>query len=189
MIKGAHLITGFLLLVCLLAATQPVQGQRSATTTVTTLTTISQASTVTVGMQIITTTSAQVIPVYVGPPVTIVGTHGVCGEYFVQMFNATAGEVLTGSVSTNGPVNVYLMNAIAYKAWQHQVVAGGTCTPSNPVASQLNTTSYALSVTIPAAGTYDLVVNNLSRSTVTAQITANLTSAAPTSSRRSPARP
>ena len=185
MIKGTHLITGFLLLVSLLAGTQPVQGQPPATS----LAANGQVSKVTVGKQVMTPTSGRTTPVYVGPPVTIVGTHGVCGEYFVQMFNATAGEALTGSVSTNSPVNVYLMNAIVYKACQHQVVAGGTCTPSNPVASQLNTTSYTLSVTIPATGIYDLVVNNLSRSTVTAQITANLTSAAPTSSRRSPARP
>jgi len=179
MTSWKYAVTGFLLLISLLAAAQTVRSQQYATTTVTTLATGNQVSTVAVGTQVITTTMGQVTPVYVGPTVTILGTHGVCGEYFEQAFNGTAGEVLTGSVATNSTVNVYLMTSTAFQAWQHQVVAGGTCTPANPVASQTAITSYTLSITIPATGLYDLVVHNLSESTVTAQITANLTSAAP----------
>lgn len=179
MIKGKYVITGFLLLVSLLAATQTVQSQQYTTTTFTTFATSSQVNTVTVGTQVMTTTSGQATPVYVGPPIMILGTHGVCGEYFEQTFNATAGESLTGSVSSSRAVNVYVMTSTGFQMWQHQVVAGGTCIPSTSLASQANTTSYTLSTTIPVNGTYDLVVNNLSESTVTAQITANLTEAAP----------
>jgi len=177
MIGWKYSVTGFLLLVSLLAATQTVQSQQYATTTVTTLVTSNQVSTVTVGTQL-TTPTGQVTPVFSGPE-TIPGTHGVCGEYFVQAFNGTMGEVLMGSVSASSAVDVYVMTSTVFEAWQHQVVAGGDCTPSSLVASQKSTTSYALSATIPTTGTYDLVVNNLSESTVTAQTTANLATAAP----------
>jgi hypothetical protein len=177
--NAKYIITGFLVLVSLLAATQTVQSQQYATTTLTTLLTSNQVSTATVGTQVMTTTSGQLSPVYVGPNVTIPGTHGVCGEYFNQPFNATAGEVLTGTVTASNPVNVYLMTSPAFQAWQHQVVAGGTCTPSGSVASQTSITSYALGTPIPATGNYELVVNNLSESSVTVQITANLASASP----------
>ena len=179
MITWKDSIAGVLLLVSLLAVTQSVQSQQYATTTLTTLVTSNQPSTVTVGTQVMTTTSGLVTPVYVGPNVTITGTHGVCGEYFVQPFNGTAGEVLTGSISASGPVNIYVMTSTVYQAWEHQVVAGGTCTPSSSVASQISTRSYSMNIMVPAAGTYDLVVHNLSESTVTAQVTANLVTAAP----------
>ena len=161
----------------MLAATQLAQSQQYTTTTLTTLLTSNQVSTVTVGTQTMTTTSNQLTPVYVGPNVTIQRTHGVCGEYFNQPFNATAGEVLTGNVSASKPVNVYLMTASAFQTWQHQVVAGGTCTPPSPVLSQTGVTTYPLGTPIPVTGDYQLVVNNLSESAVTVQLTANLASA------------
>jgi len=179
MVTWKYGIAGFLLLVSLLGVAQSVQSQQYATTTLTTLVTSNQPSTVTVGTQVVTTTTGHVTPVYVGPNVTITGTHGVCGEYFVQPFNGIAGEVLTGSVSASGAVNIYLMTSTEYAAWEHQVVAGGTCTPSNSVGSQISTRSYPMNIMIPATGTYDLVVHNLSKSTVTTQITANLVAAAP----------
>jgi hypothetical protein len=177
--SAKYVITGFLLLVSLLAATQTVQSQQYATTTLTTLVTSNQVSTATVGTQVMTTTSGQLNPVYVGPNVTIAGTHGVCGEYFNQAFNATAGQVLTGTISANSTISIYLMTASAFQAWQHQVVAGGTCAPSGPIASQTGVTTYALGATIPATGNYELVVNNLSESGVKVQITANLASVSP----------
>ena len=51
--------------------------------------------------------------------------------------------------------------------------------PPSPVYSQTGGTSYALNTTIPASGPYELVVHNLSESTVTVQLTANLTTTAP----------
>jgi protein-S-isoprenylcysteine O-methyltransferase Ste14 len=72
------------------------------------------------------------------------------------------------------------MTGPAFQAWEHEVVAGGTCTPASPVASQVGTTSYNYTVPIPATGVYDLVVNNLSTSTVVVQVNANLSAAAPT---------
>jgi hypothetical protein len=145
---------------------QTMQSQQYATTTPTT----------TVGTQV-TTAFGQVTP---GPifsgSVTIPGTQGVCGVYFVQAFNAAAGQLLTGSVTASSTVDVYVMTSTVFQAWGQQVVAGGSCTPSSLVASQIGTTSYILSTTIPASGTYDLVVNNLSESTVTAQVNVNLAS-------------
>jgi hypothetical protein len=179
MIHGKRLITALILVVAFLSAAQIVHSQEFSTTTVTTLATGSQVSTVAVGTQVLTTNQGQVVPVFAGP-VTIPGTHGVCGEYFVQAFNGTANQVLSGSVSATSNVNVYLMTAPAFQAWQHQVVAGGTCTPASLVASQLGTMSYNYTVTIPANGFYDLVVNNLSTSTVVAQVNANLSASAPT---------
>ena len=152
MVSWKHAVTVFLLLLYLLAATQTVQNPQYATAT-----------------------SGQVTPIFSGPE-TIPGTHGVCGEYFVQPFNGTTGEVLNGTVTASSAVDVYVMTSTVYKAWQHQVVAGGNSTPSSLVASQKNTTSYALNTAIPATGTYDLIVNNLSHKTVTTRINLNLTS-------------
>jgi len=126
-----------------------------------------------------TTTSGASTPVYAGPPVTILGTHGVCGIYFVQAFNGTAGQVLTGSVNASGSVNVYVMTSTVYQSWQHQVVAGGDCVPSSAVSSQESVRSSTLSATLPASGTYDLIINNLSKNTVTVQLTAAVTTPVP----------
>ena len=178
MIHGKYLITGLLLLVSLLAATQTVRSQQYATTIITSLVTSSQVSTVAVGSQVMTTTAGQTTPIFSGP-VPIPGTHGVCGIYFPQAFNGTAGQILVGSVTANSPVNVYVMTAAVFQAWSHQVVAGGNCVPSSVVATEKNTTSYNFTTPIPSTGVYDLVVNNLSESAVTAQVNANLTSSAP----------
>jgi len=150
MVSWKYAVTGFLLLLSLLVTTQTLQSQQYATAT-----------------------SGQVTPVFSGPE-TIPGTHGVCGEYFVQPFNGTTGEVLNGTVNASSAVDVYVMTSTVYKAWQHQVVAGGDCTPSSLIASQKNTTAYTLKNTIPTTGTYDLIVNNLSEKTVTTQINVNL---------------
>ena len=173
-----YLITALILLVPLLSAAQIVQSQQYSTTTLTALSTSSQVSTVAVGTQVLTTNQGPSTPVFSGP-VIIRGTHGVCGEYFVQAFNGTANQVLSGSVSANSTVNVYLLTAAAFQAWEHEVVAGGTCTPASPVASQVGTTSYNYTITIPANGVYDLVVNNLATSTVVVQVNANLSTSAP----------
>jgi len=176
---GKYLLTALILLIPILSAGQLVQSQQYSTTTLTNLSTGSQVSTVAVGTQVLTTYQGQSTPVFAGP-VTIRGTHGVCGEYFVQAFNGTANAVFSGSVSANSTVNVYLMTGPAFQAWEHEVVAGGICTPASPVASQVGTTSYNYTVTIPATGVYDLVVNNLSTSTVVVQVNANLSASAPT---------
>ena len=177
--NGRHVIfAALLLLVPLFAAAQTVQSQQYATTTLTTIVTSSGVSTVAAGTQVLTTTQGQVSLIF-SAPVTIPGTHGVCGVYFVQEFNGTAGEVLIGSVTSNSRVDVYVMTASAFKTWSHQIVAGGICTPANLVASQLATTSYNFTSTIPSNGVYEIVVNNLSHSTVTAQVNANLATTAP----------
>lgn len=175
---GKHAITALILIVALFSATQMVQSQQYSTTTMTTLATGSEVSTVTLGTQTLTTVQGASTPVFAGP-VTIPGTHGVCGIYFVQAFNGTANAVLSGSVSANSSVDVYLMSGPAFQAWSHQIVAGGDCTPASLVASQKGTMSYSFTITIPADGAYDLVVNNLSEATVVAQVNANLSASAP----------
>ncbi len=179
MIHGKHLLTALILVVVFVSAAQLVQSQQYSTTTLTTLTTSSQVSTVAVGTQVLTTNQGQSTRVFVGS-VTIPGTHGVCGVYFVQAFNGTTNQVLSGSVSANSNVGVYLMSAAAFQAWSHQVVAGGICTPASPVATHLGSKSYNFTVTIPANGVYDLVVNNLATSTVVANVSASLSVSAPT---------
>ncbi|HXZ90645.1 MAG TPA: hypothetical protein VEG61_06260 [Candidatus Dormibacteraeota bacterium] len=174
-----YLIIALILLAPILSAAQIVQSQQYSTTTVTTLATGIEVSTVTVGTQVLTTNKGQSMRVFAGP-VTIPGTHGVCGEYVVQAFNGTVNEVFSGSITSNSNVNIYLLTDPAFQAWKHQIVAGGTCTPTSQVASQEATTSYNFTVTIPADGTYDLVVNNLSHSTVVAQVNAKLSTTAPT---------
>ena len=175
---GKYLITALILLLPLLSAAQIAQSQQYSTTTLTTLATGSQVNTVTVGTQTLTTNQGQSTRVFAGS-VTIPGTHGVCGVYFVQAFNGTANQVFSGSITATGNVDIYLMTTPAFQAWSHQIVAGGTCTPTSLVASQLDTTSYNFTVTIPSDGVYDLVVNNLSHSTVVAQVNANLSATAP----------
>jgi len=177
--RWKYLITALILLMPLLSAAQIVQSQQYSTTTVTTLSTGSEVSTVTVGTHVLTANHGQSIPVVAGSH-TIPGTHGVCGVYFVQTFNGTANAVLSGSVTSNSNVDIYIMTDPVYQAWKHQIVAGGNCTPPSLVASQKATTSYNFTVTISSDGVYDLVVNNLSASTVVAQVNANLSATAPT---------
>jgi len=173
-----YVIVGFLLLVSLTACAQTVRSQQYTSTTLTTLETSNQIATVTVGTQVVSTTVGPVTPVFSGIK-TIPGTHGVCGEYIVQKFNGTMGQVLIGSVNASSSVNVYLMSDAVFGAWIHQVVAGGTCTPSTPVLSQVSITSYNFTAPLPSTGVYDLVVNNLSQSTVTTQVNANLAMSTP----------
>jgi hypothetical protein len=174
MLKGKFATSLILLLIpLLLMASQTVQSQEYTTTT--TLAT----STVAVGTQTLTTTQPQTRPIF-SAPVTIPPTHGVCGIFFVQPFNATAGDVLTGTMTSDSKVDFYLMTDTAFQAWGRQVVAGGTCTPGSLVLSQQATTSYNFTTSIPSNGVYQLVLNNLSHSTVTAQLTVGLTVATPT---------
>jgi hypothetical protein len=177
--NGKYLITALMLLLPLLSAAQIAQSQEHSTTTLTTLATSSRVNTVTVGTQTLTTNQGRSIRVFAGS-VTIPGTHGICGVYFVQVFNGTANQVFSGSIRATSNVDIYLMTTPAFHVWSHQIVAGGTCTPASLVASQLATTSYNFTVTIPSDGVYDLIVNNLSHSTVVAQINANLSATAPT---------
>ena len=160
MFRTRYAFVSLLFLACLLAACGTVQSQPNVT-------------------QAATTTSGATTSVYAGPPVTILGTHGVCGIYFVQAFNGTAGQVLTGSVNANSTVNVYVMTSTVYQSWQHQVVAGGDCVPSSAVSSQESIKSYTLNAKLLASGTYDLVINNLSQNTVTVQLAAALATPIP----------
>ena len=165
-------ITLLLLLPLLMLGSQLANGQQYVTIT-TSLTSV-QTSTVAIGTQTVTTTTAQPRPIF-SAPITIPPTHGVCGVYFIQAFNATSGDILSGTLTMDNKGDLYVMAYKSFQAWSHQLVAGGKCTPPNPLILQQNETSYNFSATIPSNGVYELVVNNLSHSTVSAQLNAVLT--------------
>jgi len=165
-------ITILLLLPLLTLGSQVASGQQYVTLT-NTVTNI-QTSTVAVGTQTLTTMTVQPRPIF-SAPFTIPPTHGVCGVYFVQAFNATNGDILSGTLTMDNKADLYVMADKTFQAWSHQVVAGGTCAPPSPLILQQGETSYNFSTTIPANGVYELVVNNLSHSTVTAQLNFALT--------------
>lgn len=168
--------TLLLLLSVLTVGTQLVNGQQYATMT-NTVTSI-QTTTAAIGTQTLTTTTGSALTVFSGP-FTLPPTHGVCGIYFFHAFNATSGEVLSGTLTLDNQADVYLMTDTSYQAWSHQVVAGGKCAPPSPVMIQQGKTSYTFNTPIPTNGVYDLVVNNLSHSTVNAQVTLSLATSAP----------
>ena len=167
-----------LIVISLFSITETVQSQQYTTATITSLTTNTQSSTVAVGTQTQSTTQAQSASV-ISAPVTIPPTHGICGIYFQQAFKATAGSVITGTLNASSSVDLYVMSDTVFAAWSHQVVAGGTCSPANPTLSQRNTTSYRFTATIPADGGYEIIINNLSHSTITAQLNASLITTQP----------
>jgi hypothetical protein len=168
-----------LIAVSLLSIAQTAQSQQYTTTTITSLITNTQSSTVAVATQTLNTTQAQSASI-ISAPFTIPGTHGICGIYFQQAFKGTAGSVLTGSLNSSSSVDLYVMTDSAFQAWSHQVVAGGTCTPSNPLLSQHNITApYYFTTPIPADDRYQIIVNNLSHSTVTVQLNASLATTLP----------
>jgi len=179
LIPAKYLINASLLLISIFAALQPVLSQQYTTTTSTTLITSNQVSTLTVGTEVMTTTASQTTTIFSGN-VTVPGTHGVCGVYFVQALNGTTGQIVIGSVAASSVVDVYLMTKESYQSWSHQIVAGGNCTPSSLVVSQKATTSYNFTTTLPSTDSYDLVVNNLSQSIVTAKVNVALATYAPT---------
>ncbi len=165
-------ITLLLLLPLLMFGSQLVNGQQY--TTMTNTVTNVQTSTVAIGTQTVTTMTAQPRPIF-SAPITIPPSHGVCGVYFVQPFNATSGDILSGTLTMDNKADLYVMADKSFQAWSHQVVAGGTCAPPNPLILQQGETSYNFSTTIPSNGVYELVVNNLSHSTVNTQLNADLT--------------
>ena len=157
-------LTLLLLIVPLLSMAQMVGGQSYTTQTITTLITNPQTS-VTMGTSVVSSIAPQSRVIF-SAPFTLPPTHGVCGIYFMHPFNATAGAIVSGTLSADNKVDLYILTDAAFQAWSTQVVAGGNCTPGSLVLIQQGTTSYDFTVTIPANGLYQIVVNNLSHSTV-----------------------
>ncbi len=172
MMAPREFATLLLLLSVLAVGTQLVNGQQY--TTMTNTATSLQTTTVGIGTQTLTTTTGSALTVFSGP-FTLPPTHGVCGIYFFHAFNATSGEVLSGTLTMDNQADLYVMTDTAYQAWSHQVVAGGICAPPSPLILQQGKTEYTFSSPVPTTGVYELVVNNLSHSTVNAQLTATLT--------------
>jgi hypothetical protein len=122
------------------------------------------------------TTSSSATTQLVSTTVTLPeSAEGSCGVSFKAGFNATAGQILTGSVSASTVVGIYVMTPEADQAWVYQFKwAGGSCTPSNVVASLQGSTSYGINVRIPSNGNYELIIVNPSQTSITAQIILNL---------------
>ena len=126
-------------------------------------------------LMIVQSTQGQTV-IFSGP-VTLPPTHGVCGQYFFEAFTAGAGTVVYGNLTSNHGVNLYLLTDIGFKAWSRQIVAGGICIPSNPVLIQQNATAYNFTATITSGGKYDIVLNNLSHTSVTSTLAVYSTTA------------
>lgn len=177
MVQGRSVVVLILLMLPLLAVAQNVSGQAYFTQTTTTIVTNSLVQTVTQASTV-TSNVSQSQPIF-SSPLTLPPTHGVCGTYFVQPFNATSGTVLTGNVTADNKVDFYVMTDKAYQDWSHKIVAGGDCTPASLVLSQKGTTSYNFTLQITTDGLYQIVLNNLSTSTVNARLKAALLTSAP----------
>jgi archaellum component FlaF (FlaF/FlaG flagellin family) len=121
------------------------------------------------------TTSSSDTTSIISTTLTLPPTQGDCGVRLEGGFNATAGQILTGSVSASTMIDVYVMTTATYQAWVYQYRwEGGGCTPSSFVASWQGRTSYSISLTIPADAFYAYVIVNPSGTTITAQIILNL---------------
>lgn len=166
-----------LLIIPLLTAAKTAEGQSytTVTTVVTENVTHNEVSTVTVATSTISSAGPQSRLIFSGA-VTIPATHGVCGQYFVQEFNASAGTLVSGTVTSDTAINFYLLTDASFHAWTHQIVAGGTCTPANPLLITQSVSSYNFSATITSDGKYDMVLNNLSHSAANAELNAISTS-------------
>jgi hypothetical protein len=122
------------------------------------------------------TTSSSVTTQVVSTTVTLPAPgESSCGVSFKAGFNATAGQILTGSVSASTVVGVYVMTPAADQAWVYQFKwEGGSCTPSSSVAILQNSASYDVNVRIPTDGNYELIIINPSETSITVQIVLNL---------------
>jgi len=168
--RGKTVITLLLLIVPLMMTVQTAQSQTY--TTFTTVVTSVAVNSVTVGSTVATSTQLQPTLIFSGA-VQLPPTHGVCGQYFVQPFTASMGSIVYGNMTSSAGVNFYLLTDAAFQAWSTQIVAGGVCTPSNPLVIQQNVTAYDFSATIASAGKYDIVLHNLSHVAVSASLIAS----------------
>jgi len=178
MLQGKFVVVLVLLVASPLVVSQTVGGQAYVTQTVTTLTTNSQTNTV--SMEETSLSNSSKTQLIFSSNLTLQPTHGVCGTYFVQPFNGTSSAELSGNLTSDNNVDFYLMTDAAFKAWSHEVVTGGNCTPTSLVLSQNGTSAYNFTIQIPSDGLYQIVLTNLSALTVTAHLIATLTTSTQT---------
>ena len=164
-----------LIIVSVISGASTVQSQQFSTVTMTLLTTSTQPTTMPVSTETLTTGQGQSTSI-VSAPVTLPGTHGGCGVYFNQTFTAPAGTTLTGTFTASSKVNFYIMTQSVFHSWSLQTA---NCLPTNLLLNQQGATSYNFTTTIPTTGSYQIVINNLSETTITAQLNASLSTTAP----------
>ena len=154
-----------------LVTTQTIDGQTVTNTTVRVVTSLA------------TSTRLRSAPIFPIPPqlgaITIPPTHGVCGVYFIQAFNATAGDIISGDMTADNPVDLYIMAGASFRAWNVRILVGGICTPTNVLLTKQNVTSWGFRVPVLTNGGYVLVLNNLSTLTVNANLSLNKAASAP----------
>ena len=178
LIRWRFFVTLVLVLLPVLSLSRSAAGQTFVTSTVTTLVTNSQSSTITVQPSIATSTTPQSLPIF-SASITLQPSRGGCGEYFVQPFNATAGEDLSGTLSSDGEVDFYVMATADFQTWNHQAAVGGKCLSPTAMLSEHGTTFFNFTSKIAHDGSYQIIVNNVSNSTVTAYLMAELVTAIP----------
>lgn len=178
MAQGRFVIILVLLMLPILALSQTVRSQGYITQTVTTIITNTQMSTVTIEGSILTSNSSRLQPIF-SSSLTLPPTRGACGTYFVQSFNATLGAELSGNLTADNKLDLYVMTDASYEDWSHRVVAGGNCTATNILLGQKGTKSYNFTIQTLNDGLYQIVVNNLSTSTVNAHLNAEILTSAP----------
>jgi len=172
-------VVASLLILCMapLLVSLQVGGQAYVTQTTTTLVTNSQAFTIT-KESIVETSSSHAQSIF-SSLLTLPPTHGVCGTYFVQSFNGTLGSELFGNLTSTSRVDFYVMTDAAFQDWNRRIMLGGICTPSSVLLIKKGITSYNFTLSISRGGLYQIVVNNLSSSSVNAHLAANLLTSAP----------
>jgi len=178
MIRCRFLVTLILTLSPILSLSQTVAAQGYFTSTITTMITNSRLTIVTVRPSVTTSTTPESQPIF-SSSITLEPSHGGCGSYFEHPFNATAGEDLSVTLSADSQVDFYVMAATDFQAWSLQMRAGGACSSPTPLLSQRGTTAFNFTSRIANNGTYQMIVNNLSNSTVTTNLTATLYSSIP----------
>lgn len=160
-----QLLTLLLVIIPCLVMTQTTNGQTFTN------------NTVTIATSLATSTQLRSQPIFPIPPqvgtITIPPTHGVCGVYFVQAFNATAGDVISGIVRANNAVNLYILHETGFKAWSNRILGGGVCTPARSLLDNENTASYNFTVPIPTDDQYELILHNLSTASIVANLNIN----------------
>ena len=86
------------------------------------------------------------------------GTNLPC-EFWTLNFTAADGQSVSGNVTSDNPISVYVIQETSYSIWLKNGSCGNTV---DAIASQLITTSYSFNAVIPTSGIWLIVLVNSS---------------------------
>jgi len=86
------------------------------------------------------------------------GTNLPC-EFWTLNFTAVDGQSVSGNVTSDNPIGVYVVQEASYSIWLKNGSCGNTV---DAIASQLIATSYSFNAVIPSSGTWLIVLVNSS---------------------------